>query len=92
MSPFTAVRRFVRGPGRHRPGSLPYPPTVVVFDETLRIPLLDEADFARRFAAGDINATECAPCTPCRRTTVQALHHDGTRTCFKCGTTTAGDQ
>lgn len=91
MSPLTAVRRcFARGHGRHRPGSQPYP-ALVIHDETMRIPILNEDDFARRFNSGDIEANECAPCRPCGRTTVQALRHDGTRTCFMCNTTTPGE-
>ncbi|MFF3497418.1 hypothetical protein ACFYWS_39505 [Streptomyces sp. NPDC002795] len=87
MSPRTAaraVRAFVRGPGRHRHGDRPAP---------IELPaLLDEADVDQLLADGDIEASECAPCPCCARTTFHAMHTDGSRTCWTCGTTTAGEQ
>ena len=88
MSPRTAaraVRAFVRGPGRHRHGSRPTPigqgPA-----------LLDEADVDQLRADGDVEANECAHCPCCSRTTFHAMHTTGSRTCWTCGTTTAGEQ
>ncbi|MCX4827137.1 hypothetical protein OG746_26915 [Streptomyces sp. NBC_01016] len=80
-----AVRAFVRGPGRHRHGGRPTP-------IEQRPVLLDDADVDQLLADGDIEANECAPCPCCSRTTFHAMHTDGSRTCWTCGTTTAGEQ
>ncbi|MFZ3556434.1 MULTISPECIES: hypothetical protein [unclassified Streptomyces] len=93
MSPRTAaraVRRFVRGTGRHRPGSTPKP--AVDLHEMARDALPDEGEFEQLLADGEIEANECAHCPTCARTTFHAMHTTGSRTCWTCATTTAGEQ
>lgn len=79
MSPMRALRQIVRPTGRHRAPTVGYG----VLDETT----LDEL-----LASGDVEENEHRHCGACEKTTFQALHADGTSTCWTCSTTTAGDQ
>ncbi|WP_327671887.1 MULTISPECIES: hypothetical protein [unclassified Streptomyces] len=82
------TRNLFRGSGQHRAKTAP----AVAPEDLPRDVLLDEADVDQLLADGDIEANECAPCPACERTTFHAMHTDGSRTCWTCGTTTAGEQ
>lgn len=79
MSPMRALRQIVRPTGRHRAPTVGYG----VLDETTLAVLLD---------SGDAEENGRQHCGSCARSTVHALHADGTATCFDCHTTAAGDQ
>ncbi|MFF8656770.1 hypothetical protein [Streptomyces huasconensis] len=81
MSPYTAVRRLLRSPGRHRPGTPPAPAAESPA-------FLEERALVEAIEDGDIEANEWAFCTAEQRTTFHAIHTDGSRTCWTCGTTT----
>ncbi|WP_372352674.1 hypothetical protein [Streptomyces sp. KL116D] len=85
------TRGLFRGTGQHR-ATAPAAAPAIDLDETPRDTLLDEGEFEQLLADGDIEANECAPCPTEQRTTFHAMHTDGSRTCWTCGTTTAGDQ
>ncbi|MFB7711638.1 hypothetical protein [Streptomyces sp. NPDC056105] len=76
MSPLRVLRQIIAPTGKHRATA----------------GVLDEAELEQLLADGDIEANECAPCPTCTRTTFHAMHTDGSRTCWTCNTTTAGDQ
>ncbi|WAL93936.1 hypothetical protein [Streptomyces sp. Je 1-369] len=85
MSPLAVMRRLFHGTGRHR-AEPSFPPT----DESPE--LLDEQALAEAIEDGDIEANDFAFCGAEQRETFHAIHTDGSRTCWTCGTTTAGDQ
>ncbi|MEV5977545.1 hypothetical protein [Streptomyces sp. NPDC052114] len=81
-----------RPTGRHRYDE---PAPLAGLDEIPRdglLGLLDEGQVEQLLADGDIEANEQAFCGVEQRTTFHALHTDASRTCWTCGTTTAGDQ
>lgn len=85
MSPLRVLRQMIAPTGKHRAA-------VGLAEEFPLDTLLDEGEFEQLLADGEIEANECAPCPTCSRTTFHAMHTDGSRTCWPCGTTTAGDQ
>ncbi len=85
MSPLTAVRRLLRGPGRHRPGN---PPASAVEAPSL----LDEEALTEAMEDGGIEANGPAWCGAEQRTTFHALHTDGSRTCWTCRHVTGNEQ
>lgn len=51
----------------------------------------DENELAARLAGGEVDVLEYALCPAERRTTPHALRADGSRRCWQCEHTTAGD-
>ncbi|MFE5681688.1 hypothetical protein [Streptomyces sp. NPDC056512] len=95
MSPFRHLRQIVKPTGRHRSRTdllERHVPLEQLLEETPRAAVLEDSHLEQLLADGDIEANECAPCPTCTRTTFHALHTDGSRTCWTCNTTTAGDQ
>lgn len=92
MSPLRTLRQILRPTGRRRAVDHTVPLADLLDEAPAGTPLLDNSEFEELLAAGDIEANECAPCPACCRTTFHAMHADGSRKCWTCGTTTAGDQ
>ncbi|MFI1677006.1 hypothetical protein [Streptomyces sp. NPDC020607] len=96
MSPLRTLRQLLAPTGRHRgrPEELEQRAALEqLLEETSPLEaLLEESTLELLLEDGEVEANECAPCPTCARTTFQALHTDGSRTCWTCGTTTAGDQ
>ncbi|MGD6750951.1 hypothetical protein [Streptomyces sp. BH105] len=82
------IRGLFRPTGQHRAVSAP----VFDLDDVPRDALLDDDQVEQLVADGEIEANECAPCPGCERNTFHAMHTDGSRTCWTCATTTAGEQ
>ncbi|MFD6415959.1 hypothetical protein [Streptomyces sp. NPDC060194] len=68
-------------PREQRPATPPAHPTP-----------LDEATLRAALATGQAEANTTARCNTCERRSYQAVHADGSRTCWTCYETTAGDQ
>lgn len=67
------VRHLIRGKGQHRANAGA---------------VLTEATLEELLSTGAVVANESAPCPSCERTTFHAMHRDGSRCCWTCGTTT----
>ncbi|MFB7461233.1 hypothetical protein [Streptomyces sp. NPDC056188] len=50
--------------------------------------VLDDVVLERLLDTGEVVANESAPCPCCGRTTFHAMHRDGSRRCWTCGTET----
>ncbi|MFE9127018.1 hypothetical protein ACFYOF_16635 [Streptomyces sp. NPDC007148] len=92
--PLRVLRQIVAPNGKHRQRRVR-----LLLDEPVTQPVavrqvLDEQVLEELLAAGELVANESAPCGGrCRRTTFHAMHRDGSRTCWTCGTETpAGGQ
>lgn len=86
-SPIRVLRQILAPTGRHRPRPLLLPdkPVLPHAGPTAR-GVLDEDTLALLLGDDQIVATESAHCEECGWTTAHAMHRDGVRTCWTCGT------
>jgi ribosomal protein S27AE len=88
-SPLRVLRQIVAPNGRHRPRRavlLPDEPFPAP-SEPVRRGVLTETELAQLLDAEVIVANESADCPACARSTFHAMHRDGSRRCWTCGTT-----
>ncbi|MGW2937637.1 hypothetical protein ACWDA7_38830 [Streptomyces sp. NPDC001156] len=87
--PLSVLRQIVAPTGRHRLRG----PALVDQPALPAQAVLDEEELQRLLDLGELVATESARCPECRRDQAHAMHRDGSRTCWTCGTATpAGAQ
>lgn len=90
MSPIRTLLHIVWGPGQHRRPT--FNRSLLAEEEPPLETPLDENALEQLLEEGELEANECVPCPACERTTFHAMHIDGSRTCWTCRTTSAGDQ
>lgn len=71
-------------------GAAVAPPPASLVDD-VAVPEGQEGALAARIAAGEVDALDYAICPAESRTTPHALHADGSRRCWQCHHTTAGN-
>ncbi|MFH9072732.1 hypothetical protein [Streptomyces alboflavus] len=91
-SPFRVLRQIVAPTGRHRPRPLLLPD--VPIDPPagpVACGVTDEDTLALLLRSEKVVGTEVAHCAECESETAHAMNRNGTRTCWTCSSTTAGD-
>ncbi|MFE2712308.1 hypothetical protein ACFXKI_10025 [Streptomyces mirabilis] len=86
------LRQIVAPNGRHRarPVLLPDEP-VPAHVGPVPHSILSEAELARLLEDGVAEPLESAPCPCCDRNTPHAMQKDGSRRCWRCGTTSPAE-
>ena len=88
-SPLRVLRQLVRPTGRHRPQPLLLPDEPVLpYAGPIAHGVLDEDTLALLLKGDQAATTGSAYCDRCERKWAHAMHRDGSRTCWTCGTTT----
>jgi hypothetical protein len=87
-SPIRVLRQIVAPNGKHRPRRpllLPDTPIAPAVAPVAHV-VLNEDELTQLLDEGQAEPIECAHCPCCNRTTAHAMHRDGSRRCWTCGT------
>lgn len=87
-SPLRVLRQIVAPNGKHRAQPVQFLPDGEATETVDMRELLDDSELQHLLDTGEVVANESAPCPACDKTTLHAMHRDGSRRCGTCGTET----